>query len=186
MRNHDLVFLKHFSMVIVFLVAVTGVLILLGLYFNTQQEPEPNPVAEAAMAQRLQPAGGVGVVSQSGGILGSLLSRAAARGVGLSKLISTSNEVDLELADFIDHLADDLLHQWIFARRVAAAVAGDALARARWRLAAHQLHWRRVAGFDQGACRGVVRRRFAGQICAGLAHLVVFGLRGGRGGHHSG
>lgn len=53
------------------------------------------------------PAGGIGVVSQSGGILGSLLSRAAARGVGLSKLISTSNEVDLELADFIDHLADD-------------------------------------------------------------------------------
>lgn len=53
------------------------------------------------------PAGGVGVVSQSGGILGALLSRAAARGIGLSKLISTSNEVDLELSDFIDHLADD-------------------------------------------------------------------------------
>jgi acetate---CoA ligase (ADP-forming) len=53
------------------------------------------------------PTGGIGVVSQSGGILGSLLSRAAARGIGLSKLISTSNEVDLELADFIDHLADD-------------------------------------------------------------------------------
>jgi acyl-CoA synthetase (NDP forming) len=52
-------------------------------------------------------AGGIGVVSQSGGILGSLLSRAAARGIGLSKLISTSNEVDLELADFIYHLADD-------------------------------------------------------------------------------
>lgn len=53
------------------------------------------------------PAGGIGVVSQSGGILGALLSRAAARGIGLSKLVSTSNEVDLELADFIDHLADD-------------------------------------------------------------------------------
>ena len=53
------------------------------------------------------PVGGIGVVSQSGGILGSLLSRAAARGIGLSKLIATSNEVDLELADFIDHLADD-------------------------------------------------------------------------------
>jgi acyl-CoA synthetase (NDP forming) len=52
-------------------------------------------------------AGGVGVVSQSGGILGSLLSRAAARGIGLSRLIATSNEVDLELSDFIDHLADD-------------------------------------------------------------------------------
>lgn len=53
------------------------------------------------------PVGGIGVVSQSGGILGALLSRAAARGIGLSKLIATSNEVDLELADFIDHLADD-------------------------------------------------------------------------------
>ena len=53
------------------------------------------------------PVGGIGVVSQSGGILGSLLSRAAARGIGLSKLIATSNEVDLELADFIDHLVDD-------------------------------------------------------------------------------
>jgi acyl-CoA synthetase (NDP forming) len=53
------------------------------------------------------PTGSIGVVSQSGGILGSLLSRAAARGIGLSKLISTSNEADLELADFIDHLADD-------------------------------------------------------------------------------
>lgn len=53
------------------------------------------------------PAGSIGVVSQSGGILGALLSRAAPRGIGLSKLISTSNEVDLELADFIDLLADD-------------------------------------------------------------------------------
>ena len=53
------------------------------------------------------PAGPIGVVSQSGGILGSLLSRAAARGIGLSKLVSTSNEVDLELSDFIDALVDD-------------------------------------------------------------------------------
>ena len=53
------------------------------------------------------PVGSIGVVSQSGGIMGSLLSRAAARGIGLSKLISTSNEVDLELSDFIEYLADD-------------------------------------------------------------------------------
>ncbi|VWX61386.1 Acyl-CoA synthetase (NDP forming) [Burkholderiales bacterium 8X] len=52
-------------------------------------------------------AGSIGVVSQSGGILGALLSRATARGIGLSKLISTSNEADLELADFIDALVDD-------------------------------------------------------------------------------
>ncbi|MGJ7505866.1 acetate--CoA ligase family protein [Variovorax sp. GT1P44] len=52
-------------------------------------------------------AGAIGVVSQSGGILGALLSRASARGIGLSKLVSTSNEVDLELADFVDALVDD-------------------------------------------------------------------------------
>jgi acetate---CoA ligase (ADP-forming) len=51
--------------------------------------------------------GNIGVVSQSGGILGSLLSRAAARGIGLSKLISTSNEMDLGLANFINALVDD-------------------------------------------------------------------------------
>ena len=82
MRNHDLVFLKHFSMVIVFLVAVTGVLILLGLYFNTQQEPEPNPVAEAAMAQRLQPAGGVYAGSTGAAAQAAAAAAAAAASAG--------------------------------------------------------------------------------------------------------
>ncbi len=51
--------------------------------------------------------GRVAVVSQSGGILGALLSRGVAAGIGFSKLISTSNEVDLDVADFVDYLADD-------------------------------------------------------------------------------
>lgn len=63
--------------------------------------------ATGALEMEHFPVGAIGVVSQSGGILGALLSRAAARGIGLSKLVSTSNEVDLELADFIDVLADD-------------------------------------------------------------------------------
>jgi acyl-CoA synthetase (NDP forming) len=63
--------------------------------------------ASGALAMDHFPAGPVGLVSQSGGILGAILSRAAARGVGLSKLVSTGNEADLELADFIDFLADD-------------------------------------------------------------------------------
>ena len=63
--------------------------------------------ASGALEMDHFPSGAVSVVSQSGGILGSLLSRAAARGIGLSKLISTSNEVDLELADFIEWLIDD-------------------------------------------------------------------------------
>jgi acetate---CoA ligase (ADP-forming) len=63
--------------------------------------------ASGALETGELPVGGIGVVSQSGGILGSLLSRAAARGVGLSKLVSTSNEVDLDMADFVDYLVDD-------------------------------------------------------------------------------
>jgi acyl-CoA synthetase (NDP forming) len=63
--------------------------------------------ASGALEMEHLPVGSIGVVSQSGGILGSVLSRTAARGIGLSKLISTSNEVDLDLADFIDYLAQD-------------------------------------------------------------------------------
>ena len=54
------------------------------------------------------PKGGVSVISQSGGILGSLLSRAAASGLGLSKLVSTSNEADLGMADFVNYLIEDV------------------------------------------------------------------------------
>lgn len=63
--------------------------------------------ASGALAMDHFPAGSIGVVSQSGGILGALLSRAAARGIGLSKLVSTSNEADLELSDIIEFLAAD-------------------------------------------------------------------------------
>jgi acetate---CoA ligase (ADP-forming) len=52
-------------------------------------------------------AGNIALVSQSGGILGSLLSRAQAAGIGFSKLVATGNECDLEVADFIHHLVDD-------------------------------------------------------------------------------
>lgn len=51
--------------------------------------------------------GGVAVVSQSGGILGSLLSRAVARGVGLSHLAATGNEADIDVSDVMTFLADD-------------------------------------------------------------------------------
>lgn len=63
--------------------------------------------ASSALEMDHFPVGSIGVVSQSGGIVGSLLSRAAARGIGLSTLVSTSNEVDLDLADFVSFLADD-------------------------------------------------------------------------------
>jgi len=58
-RNHDLVFLKNFSLVIAILAAITFALILLGVYINSQIETDPNPVAVKATEQRLRPVGGV-------------------------------------------------------------------------------------------------------------------------------
>ena len=46
--------------------------------------------ASGALEMDRFPAGPIGLVSQSGGILGALLSRAAARGIGMSKLVATS------------------------------------------------------------------------------------------------
>ncbi len=63
--------------------------------------------ASGAMEMSDFPVGRIALLSQSGGILGSLLSRAVARGIGFSKLVATGNEVDLEIADFLDALADD-------------------------------------------------------------------------------
>lgn len=63
--------------------------------------------ASAALESDTQHAGAIALVSQSGGILGAILSRGVAQGLGFSKLISTSNEADLEIADFIDALVDD-------------------------------------------------------------------------------
>jgi len=63
--------------------------------------------ASGAMDMDEFPSGAVGLVSQSGGILGSLLSRGVGSGIGFSKLIATGNECDLEVADFIDGLAED-------------------------------------------------------------------------------
>ena len=51
--------------------------------------------------------GGISVASQSGGILGALLSRGAARGIGFCKLASTGNEADIDIADLIEAYAHD-------------------------------------------------------------------------------
>ncbi|MGG5807678.1 acetate--CoA ligase family protein [Falsiroseomonas sp. CW058] len=53
------------------------------------------------------PRGRISLVSQSGGILGAVLSRGAARGIGYARLVSTGNEADLDIADLLDHLAGD-------------------------------------------------------------------------------
>jgi acyl-CoA synthetase (NDP forming) len=63
--------------------------------------------ASGALDIEDQQVGKIAMVSQSGGILGSILSRAAWRGVGLSHLVATGNEADLEVCDFIEYLIDD-------------------------------------------------------------------------------
>ena len=51
--------------------------------------------------------GSISVVSQSGSIMGSLLSRASARGFGFAKSISVGNESDICVGEIIDALVDD-------------------------------------------------------------------------------
>jgi acyl-CoA synthetase (NDP forming) len=57
-------------------------------------------------AKELAP-GDVSLVSQSGSMMGSLLSRAAARGFGFAKTISVGNESDVSVGEIVDVLVDD-------------------------------------------------------------------------------
>src|SRR5450759_109263 len=56
--------------------------------------------------ERLTP-GPLSVISQSGSMLGSILSRAQARGLGFSKLVSVGNECDLGVGEIAGMLVDD-------------------------------------------------------------------------------
>jgi acyl-CoA synthetase (NDP forming) len=49
----------------------------------------------------------VGVIAQSGGIGFSLFNRGKAAGIGFSYVISTGNEADLNMADFLDYMVED-------------------------------------------------------------------------------
>lgn len=53
------------------------------------------------------PAGEVGVVFQSGGTFQFWLEQGAARGLGYSYAVSSGNELDLDMADYINFLVDD-------------------------------------------------------------------------------
>src|SRR5688500_9240443 len=51
--------------------------------------------------------GPLSLISQSGSMTGSILSRAQARGLGFSKLISVGNESDLGVGELAEMLVDD-------------------------------------------------------------------------------
>jgi acyl-CoA synthetase (NDP forming) len=59
------------------------------------------------------PVGPLGVVSQSGSLIGAFLSRGAARGIGFSRLVSVGNEADLSVAELLELLVDDAQTQAI-------------------------------------------------------------------------
>ncbi|MBC7480393.1 MAG: CoA-binding protein, partial [Rhizobacter sp.] len=51
--------------------------------------------------------GHYGVISQSGGMMGALLSHGQARGIGFSRMVSTGNEADLTVGEIGEMLVDD-------------------------------------------------------------------------------
>jgi acyl-CoA synthetase (NDP forming) len=76
------------------------------------------------------PVGPLGVVSQSGSLIGALLSRGAARGVGFSRLVSVGNEADLSAGELMELLVDDpqtgAILLFLEALRDAGRIAGAA------------------------------------------------------------
>ncbi len=63
-------------------------------------------VASLGFASRI-PAGPMSLLSQSGTLGASIMQIAAGRGIGLSKVVSTGNEADMHLEDYLAYLAQD-------------------------------------------------------------------------------
>jgi len=53
------------------------------------------------------PVGGIGLASQSGALMGAMLSRGVDVGAGFSSTVSVGNQADLDLNDFFEYLIDD-------------------------------------------------------------------------------
>jgi acetate---CoA ligase (ADP-forming) len=81
-----------------------------GLHFvgpNCNGHADMNTrVASLGFASRI-PAGPVSLLSQSGTLGASIMQIVASRGIGLSKVVSTGNEADLHLEDYLTYLAQD-------------------------------------------------------------------------------
>lgn len=63
--------------------------------------------ANATLEMDALPRGGYGVISQSGSMIGALLSQGAARGIGFSSLVSVGNEADLTVGEVGALMLDD-------------------------------------------------------------------------------
>jgi len=63
--------------------------------------------ANAAFAERDLPAGNIFVASHSGSMIGALVSRGLARGIGFAGLVSVGNELDLSIGEICAATLDD-------------------------------------------------------------------------------
>ena len=86
----------------------------------------------AVLEMDIPSAGSTSIVSQSGTMLGTVLSRGSARGLGFSKLVSVGNESDLGVGEIVEMLAADADTRTIllFLETVRDAVALERGARA--------------------------------------------------------
>lgn len=83
----------------------------------------------AVLEMDAPPAGGTSLVSQSGTMLGTLLSRGAARGLGYAKLVSVGNEADLGVGELVELLVDDA-HTQVISLFLETVRDAEGLARA--------------------------------------------------------
>ncbi len=63
--------------------------------------------SSVALAAAPMPVGAIGLVSQSGSLMASLISHARDHGTGFSAAVSVGNQADLELCDFIEYFLED-------------------------------------------------------------------------------
>jgi acyl-CoA synthetase (NDP forming) len=66
----------------------------------------PLTLNAAIEAEALKP-GELGLISQSGSMMGAIFSRAAARGLGFSRMISVGNECDLGVGELAEFMVED-------------------------------------------------------------------------------
>jgi acetyltransferase len=68
----------------------------------------PHIALNASFAHRGAAAGTLAFVSQSGALVTALLDWAAGRGIGFSRFVSLGEHADVDFADLLDHLANDV------------------------------------------------------------------------------
>ena len=63
--------------------------------------------SSVALAMEPLPRGPIGLVSQSGSMMASMISHAVDVGIGFSACVTVGNQADLEICDFIDYFLED-------------------------------------------------------------------------------